>query len=484
LPKNRSQIFPAITKGLPVRAGSPRDFPWNFKDSSRKLKIIVLVLVSFLALPTISAVARVSLIRDAEIEHSIRAFAAPLFAAAGLDAEAVSVHIVNDRSLNAFVSGGQRIFVNTGLILAVDSASEILGVLAHESGHIIGGHLVRGREAMENATTQSIIAMILGMAAIVGSQGDVGSAVISGGQHVANRTLLRYSRIQESLADQAAIRIINKAGYSPAGMMSMLEKMRGQETLITSRQDPYVRSHPLTTERITTMRAATEKAGPGKDISHFETMLRRMKAKIYAYMEDPDRTFRRYPPEDRSFAGRYGRAIALHREARTDEALVLLDGLEAEQPRDPYIQELKGQFLFESGHAAKAVPVLIKAADLSPDDFLILMLLGQAEIASEDPGMTRNAINHLKAAARLEPRLPSIWRHLAIAYGRSGNLPRSSLASAEFSLLTGRPAEARHFATKAQAGLPAGSPDHLRAQDIQRSAGNAIKKQQRRAKKN
>ncbi|MBT3702275.1 MAG: M48 family metallopeptidase [Alphaproteobacteria bacterium] len=437
---------------------------------------MVLILVSVFALPTLSAVARVSLIRDAEIEHSIRAFATPLFAAAGLDAKAVSVHIVNDRTLNAFVAGGQRIFINTGLILAVDSASEILGVLAHESGHIIGGHLIRTREAMESANTQSIIAMILGMAAIVGSKGDVGSAVISGGGHVAQRSLLRYSRIQESIADQSAIRIMAKANYAPDGMLAMLQKLRGQETLITSRQDPYVRSHPLTSDRITTMREAVAKAGPGQDISHFETMLARMKAKIYAYMEDPVRTFRRYPESDRSVAGRYGRAIALHREARTDEALGVLTDLEKELPRDPYIQELKGQFLFENGKARQAVPVLIEAAKLSPDDFLILTLLGQAEIASEEPAMIHNAIAHLKAAARLEPRLASIWRHLAIAYGRSGEISRSSLASAEFSLLTGRPEEARHFAAKALAGLLRGSPDHLRAEDIQRSAIDMIKR--------
>jgi predicted Zn-dependent protease len=442
---------------------------------------MVLILVSVFALPTVSAVARVSLIRDAEIEHSIRAFAAPLFAAAGLDADAVSVHIVNDRTLNAFVSGGQKIFINTGLILAVDSASEILGVLAHESGHIIGGHLVRTREAMESANTQSIIAMILGMAAIVGSKGDVGSAVIAGGGHVAQRSLLKYSRIQESIADQSAIRIMAKANYAPDGMLAMLEKLRGQETLITSRQDPYVRSHPLTSDRITTMREAIAKARPGQDISHFETMLARMKAKIYAYMEDPERTFRRYPESDRSVAGRYGRAIALHREARTDEALVVLTGLEKEMPGDPYIQELKGQFLFESGKAREAVPVLIDAAKLSPDDFLILMLLGQAEIASEDTDMIHNAIAHLKAAARLEPRLASIWRHLAIAYGRDGKIPRSSLASAEFSLLTGRPADARHFADKALAGLVPGTPDHLRAEDIQHSARAMIKRRQKKS---
>jgi predicted Zn-dependent protease len=442
---------------------------------------MVWVLVLVIAVPKASSAARVSLIRDAEIEHSIRAFATPLFAAAGLDAKAVSVHIVNDRSLNAFVSGGQKIFVNTGLILAVDSAAELLGVLAHESGHITGGHLIRSREAMENANTQNIIALILGMAAIVGSQGDVGSAVISGGSHVANRAILQYSRTQESLADQAAIKYLTRAGYSPDGMLAMLEKMRGQETLMTSRQDPYVRSHPLTIERITTMRAAIENAPPGKDISDLEITLARIKAKIYAYLEDPERTFRRYPPTDKSVAGRYGRAIALHREARTGEALDILSTLGQEMPNDPYIQELIGQFLFESGKAEDAVPVLKKATGLAPADFLIMTLLGQAEIASENPAMVHDAIGHLKAAANLEPRLPSIWRHLAIAYGRDRQFPRSSLASAELSMLTGRPAEARHFATKAMAGLTRGSPDHLRALDIQQSADRVLRKIRKKA---
>ena len=444
------------------------------------LAIMVWCLVSLSGLSLGPAEARVGLIRDAEIEHSIRLFAAPLFAAADLDAEAVSVHLVNDVRLNAFVSGGQRIYLNTGLILAVDSAAEILGVLAHESGHIVGGHLSRTREAMESATTQNIIAMVLGVGAMVVSKGDVGAAIVSGGGHAANRSLLKYSRTQESLADQAAIRILERAGYAPDGMLATLEKLRGQETLITSRQDPYVRSHPLTTDRITTMRAAVERAKPGKDISHFEYLLSRMKAKIYGYMEEPGRTYRRYPETDKSVAGRYGRAIALHRDARTDEAVALLDGLIKEQPDDAWFHEQKGQFLYERGRTAEAIPMLLRAAELAPSEFLILTLLGQAMIASEKPEMIHDAIRHLRAAAHLEPRLPGIWRHLAIAYGRDGQLPRSFLASAEFSILTGRPEDARHFARKAVRGLPVGSPDHLRAQDIQHSATRVISKQRKK----
>jgi predicted Zn-dependent protease len=446
---------------------------------------LVIPLFSGLVLVSLpgSAEARVSIIRDAEIEHSIRAFAAPLFAAAGLDSEAVSVHLVNDRSLNAFVAGGQKIFLNTGLILAVDSASEILGVLAHESGHIVGGHLSRSREAMETASTQNIIAMVLGVVAIAASKGDAGSAIISGGGHVANRSLLKYSRTQESLADQAAIRILAKAGFSPVGMLATLEKLRGQETLITSRQDPYVRSHPLTTERITTMRAAIEMAAPGKDISGFETMLARMKAKIHAYMEDPERTYRRYPESDQSVAARYGRAIALHRDARSSEAIAILRTLEAELPADPWIQELIGQFLFESGRPGDAAAVLVKASSLAPEEFLILMLLGQSEIASEDPALVRKAIGHLKSAARLAPRLASVWRHLAIAYGRDGQLPQSFLASAEYSLLTNHLPDARHFSTKALAGLSPGTPDHLRALDIRNSAQHLANKKRNKANK-
>ena len=433
-------------------------------------------------MPTGSADARISIIRDAEIEHSIRAFATPLFTAAGLDAEAVSVHLVNDQRLNAFVAGGQKIFLNTGLILKVDSAAEILGVLAHESGHITGGHLSRTRDAMESASTQNIIAMVLGVVAIAGSKGDAGSAILSGGQHVANRSFLKYSRTQESLADQAALRIMEKTGYSPAGLLATLEKLRGQENLVVSRQDPYVRSHPLTSERIATMRNAADKAPPGKDITGFENMLARMKAKIHAYTEDPERTYRRYPETDISVAGRYGRAIALHRDARTTESIAILDALALELPEDPWIQELKGQFLFEAGEPVKAAAVLTGASKLAPEEFLILKLLGQAEIASENPALVHSAIGHLKIAARLEPRLPSIWRHLAIAYGRDAQMPQSSLASAEYSLLTNRLSDARNFANRALTGLAAGSPDHIRAQDILQSTDNITKKRQQQKK--
>jgi len=420
--------------------------------------------------------AQIPLIRDAEIEHSIRRYAAPLFAAAGMSMADVRVHIVASSELNAFVTRGRNIYFNTGLLLAVESSGEILGVLAHETGHILGGHLSGRREAIESASAQAAIAMLLGVAAMASGQGDAGAAITLGGQHLAQQNLLKYSRAQEAIADQTALTLLRDAGYSPAGLLAMMERLRGQEALVTARQDAYVRSHPLPRDRIGALRSVVAKAPPGRSLAAFDAALARVQAKIYAFTEKPGRTLRRYPESDTSVAGRYARAIAYHRDADHKTANTTIETLLAEFPNDPYFHELKGQFLFEQGRAADAVPVLQRAADLVPNQSLLLLSLGQAEVASEDATLNHRAIGHLRRAVEQAPRLAAAWRQLAIATGRDGQLSASALASAEYALLLRRVRDARMFATRAARQLPAGSPGEIRARDILAALDRLAKK--------
>jgi len=410
--------------------------------------------------------AQIALIRDAEIEHSIRMYAAPLFAAADMSMEGVRVHIVANRELNAFVTGGENIFINTGLIQAAESSGEILGVLAHETGHIVGGHLNRTREAMKGASIQAMVAMVLGIAAMAAGEGDQGAAIAVGGQYAAQQSLLKYSRTQESIADQTAITLLADAGYSPAGLLKLLERMRGQEALVTARQDAYVRSHPLARNRIATLRAAVSTASAGRDLSVFDTALARIQAKIFAFSENPGRTFRKYPPEDKSVAAIYARAVAWHRDNDGPAALENIDALLSSYPDDPYFHELKGQILFEQGKAAAAIPSLLRALQLLPHHPLLLLALGQAEVATGDAKLNHQAIEHLQVSVLNEPRLASAWRQLAIARGRDGQLAASALASAEYSLLVRRSRDARMFARRAKDKLPTGTPGAMRARDI------------------
>ena len=412
------------------------------------------------------------MIRDAEIETTIRLYSAPVFEAAGLDPSAVSVHLVNNNDLNAFVAGGQRIFVFTGLLLRVETPNQLIGVLAHETGHISGGHLARTQDALRNATTASIITFILGAAAIAAGGGQAGGAIIASGAAVGQRQFLSYSRTQEGAADQAAMTFLDATGQSGRGLAEFLDILGDQEALLRSRQDPYARSHPISRERIAALsdRIRNSPFRDQPDTPENIIRLKRMQAKLYGFLKSKSRTFREYPLSDQSVPARYARAIAYYRVPDLDNALPEIDRLIAEAPDDPYFHELKGQMLYENGRIEESVPPNETAVRLRPDSPLLRFGLARALIATEDPAQNRAAIGHLEEVVRLDNEMPSAWAQLAIAYGRDGQLGLSALASAEQFFLTGNKKDARQQAVRAQKRLPEGSPGWLRAVDIENAA--------------
>ena len=425
-----------------------------------------------LAVPATTAEARrIALIRDAELEHTIGNFAAPLFTAAGLDASAVRVLIVKDRALNAFVAGGQKIFVNTGLLLATKSPQQLIGVLAHETGHISGGHLARTQDALKNASVPAIIGMVLGAAAMVsGAPGgaQAAPAILLGGQHAAGRTFLKYSRNQESAADQAAVTLLTKIGQSPQGLLDFLGILGEQDLLSRQSQDPYAQSHPLNRQRTDLLRRRVEasKFRDRKPTAGQTEIFQRLQAKLRGFLERPEQVFKRYPAADRSLPAHYARAAAHHNESQLDKALAEVDVLLAERPDDAFFQELKGQILYEHGRVAESLAPYEAAVRLQPQLALLRVGLAQSQIASQDASLVKAAINHLETAARQDSNLVGIWRQLAVAYGRDGHFGLSALASAEFAFRLGRASEAVYQAQRAIKKLPRGSPGWIRAQDI------------------
>ena len=436
-----------------------------------------------LLLATIGAPAagqRISLIRDAEIENTIRAFAAPLFTAAGLDPRAVNIHLINDKKLNAFVAGGLNLFLNTGLLVAAENPGQVIGVIAHETGHIAGGHLARTDEALRGANTAAIIAYVLGVAVAAAGSPEAGTAIMLGGETIATRSFLKYSRSQEMAADQFAASVLDETGQSARGLFEFFHVLEGQEALLPELQDPYLRTHPITRERIAFVRrhledsAFTEASPP----PGFDAMFRRMKAKLIGFLEAPDTTFNVYPDDDRSLEARYARAIAHHRRADIDEALGEIDSLLAEFPDDPYFHELKGQILFESGRVADAIAPYQQAYELLPETALIRVFLAQAIIESGNRGAFDEARQHLEAVVSRENDNLRAWRLLGVVYGRTGRRGKSALASAEFAYHAGNFADALMFAKRAINYLPDGSPGRLRAEDIEFSAENTLKQRQ------
>jgi predicted Zn-dependent protease len=412
--------------------------------------------------PAGAAAQKVTFIRDAEIEGTIETFSKPLFLAAGLEPSAVEIYIVNDRLLNAFVAGGQNLFLHTGLLASVEDPGQLIGVIAHETGHLAGGHLARTSEMMRDTAKRSVISALLGTAAAIGT----------GRSDVGIRSALQYSRTQESAADQAALRLLDATGQSAGGMLDFLEILSGQELLSLRSQDVYVRTHPLTERRMDIVREHVRRS-PHTDKPPkigFVALHGRMRAKLRAFMNPPSQTLREYAASDASIPARYARAIAHFRKPDLDRALALVDGLIAESPADPFFHELKGQILFENGRVTEALEPYQTAVGLLPGSNLLRLGLARAQLESASPEMLKPAIGNLRAALSENPDNPFMWRQLAIAYGRDGQAAMSYLALAEEALLKGKARVALYQAERAKKELATGSAAWLQAEDIARVA--------------
>lgn len=420
-----------------------------------------------------------SLIRDAEIEATIRDFSTPLFQAAGLVPEAIDIYIIKDDSLNAFVAGGQNLFIHTGLLMRTKDPLELIGVIAHETGHISGGHLARTSDAISSASTAALVATILGLgAALAAGNAGAGAAIALGGSSVAERSFLEYSRTQESSADQAGLTFLEQTGQSAKGLTEFLRVLSGQELLSPSRRDPYLNTHPLTRDRIATVEAHVERS-QFRDTPATKDQLdrhARMVAKLFAFIKPPAQTFRKYPETDNSLPARYARAIAYYEIPDLPKALELVRALNKDYPDDPFFHELEGQILFENGRPVEALPSYETAHRLAPHSGQIEVLLARNLLAMNDPASDEKALAHMESAIRTEDDWSSAWRELAIAYGRVGRLGDSALALAEEAIRERRWRDAEGQAKRAQAQLPKGSAATLRALDIEELAKREYEK--------
>jgi predicted Zn-dependent protease len=410
-----------------------------------------------------------TLIRDAEIEADLRRISDPIFVAAGLDPHSVRIFVVNDPSLNAFVAGGQNLFIHTGLIRRAETPEQLAGVIAHETGHISGGHLSRLRDAVGQANTEAIIGALLGAAAIVAGAPQVGTAVMAGGATVAERNLLRFSRGQEQAADQAAIRYLEAESLPPTGLYEFFKILETQNLRINAEGPEYLRTHPLTRDRIVFLGGEVERSPyQGRSFPpEVQDAHARMVAKLDGFLGDPmDVLQRRAGP---SFEDRYARAVAHFRRGDTDRALELVEGLKAERPGDPHLFELEGQILFESGRIAEAVPAYREALAGVPGEPLVRFGLARALLEQGDPASGEEAVAHFREVVRQEPDNAYAWRFLGIAEGRLGHDARASLALAEYAVLTRRPEDAQLHLRRARQLVQPGDPEWLHLQDLEQA---------------
>lgn len=450
-------------------------------------QLVCAVLAVMLLIQPAMAQRSISIIRDAETERMIRAYSNPIFQAAGLQPESVRIYLINDPTPNAFATVGRRMGLHTGLILTADTPNQIIGVIAHETGHIAGGHVARIDAAIASTTAPVLVTMALGVLAAVAGAPDAGIALLLGGQQIAQRQLLSYSRVQESSADQAAVTYLDSIGVSSVGVVEFFGKFRDQELLIPGRRDPYARTHPLSSDRIAALRGRLSESPYTniKDTPEAVAELSLVKAKLYGFIDEPVVTFRRYPPNDTSKEAHYARTVAHFQQGSVDLAVKEIEPLLLAQPDNPYFHELHGQVLFESGRAADAIGPYREALALLPDEGLFHMMLGQALLSSDigasegvgDPEITAEALKHLKRAAFGDGENSFVWHQLAIAYARLGNRVMADLSTAERFYVGGNAIRAVEFAARARAKLPPGSPEWNRANDILQASEDTARRQ-------
>ena len=415
------------------------------------------------------------IIRDTEIEQLLRDYTAPLLKVAGLAPQNIQVVIIDQKTFNAFVMDGRRIFVNAGALFESTTPNQIIGVLAHESGHIAGGHLSKMRQEIANASTQMILATILGVGAMVAASaggvqgaGNIGMAALSAPQEIIKRSLLSYVRAQEEQADKAAVKFLTATGQSPKGMYETFRRFADQTMFSARYADPYAQTHPMPADRVRALEELTKNSPYWDKTDPAELQARHdmMRAKLAGFLEQSDTVARRYPLSDTSLPARYARAISTYRYSDVRAAVAQIDGLIKTQPNNPYFHELKGQALMESGKGAEAIAPLRHAVTLAPNARLIRAMLAQALVSTNNVAHADEAIAILRDVLVHEKDLVNGYRHLATAYGRKGDLAQADLASAQASFATGDFKTARELAARAKTRLPTGSPGWVKADDI------------------
>jgi predicted Zn-dependent protease len=450
--------------------------------------MLLAALLMFVAAQLLAPAARAqSILRDAETEALFRDMGKPLFEAAGLDPRAVTIHLVGSPEINAGAGLGQHIFFYTGLLVAADDVLEVQGVYAHEVGHVAAGHAVRSNEGAGPATNISLLSLLVGAALLAAGAGDAGMAAMMAGQQAAQGKYLAFSREQESRTDQAGAQYLEKAGVDGTGMISFFKELQGQEYRLAIPQDnAYNRTHPLSGERISALEYVLGKSPHWRKGADpvLQARYQRVRAKLIGYVSEPRDTLKAYPPSNRTAPARVARAYAFHKLAEPEKAIAEVDALLATSPRDPYLLEMKGQILLESGRVDEALPPLRLAVASANGEPLIAGMLGHALVQSAERSNNSatfaEAEKVLRSALARDDDNPFAWLQLETVYERRGDKPRLALATAErLTLSGGSPLAALNAATAASQGLEQGTPEWIRAQDIMLLSKNRAEDEKR-----
>jgi predicted Zn-dependent protease len=423
---------------------------------------------SFWAVMGPAAAQGITLLQDTETERLLRSYEEPILKVAGIDPAAVKMYIVNDTSLNAFVAEGQNIFCNAGLFIQLKNPNELIGVLAHETGHMAGGHLIRGTDAIAKAEIPMLLSMALGIAAMAAGAGEAGMILMGVGQSAAAAQFMQFSRTQEATADQMAQRYLRATHQSGLGMVNVFERMANEAAMLVRNPEAFASDHPADRDRVTLMQEQAD-ASPYRDVPDSPQAIHAyemVKAKVIGYLLPVKDVLYRYPLTDNSAQARYARAMVYMRQPNLKLALAEITSLIKEEPNNPYFYEVLGQIYVSMSQPAKGIEPYQKSVNLLPDAPELRVSLAAAQVATGRKDIEKAAIDNLRIALQQDSDNPFGWYQMAQAYSDLGNEPLANLATAERYYTVGALPQSALFALRARQKLTKGSPDWERANDI------------------
>lgn len=458
-----------ILRQVPSQTGGMHRPDPRRSSLQRAVAVLTMAVVAVTAAVPSSHAQNIPLIRDTEIEALLNDYAKPIFRAAGLGDNRIAMQIVRSDVFNAFVFDGRSVFIHTGVLTQSPTPNQVIGVIAHETGHIEGAHPADLRTSMQRDATLILLLRIIGIgAAIAGG----GAGAVVAGDELVMRNWLAKRRAQEGSADLAGLKYLNRTRQSGRGMLETFERFREQEFAPDAYKDPFVRSHPLASDRLAQLRQQATRSPYFNIKDPPELQLRHdlMRAKLSGYLEPPGTVFNRFPERDTSQPARYARAIAKFFRGGAggvESAVADVDSLIRERPTYPYFHELKGDLLMRAGRANEAIPSLRQALKLTSGASLVSVQLAMALVATQNPAVMNEAETLLRRSLSGDDNARAHRALADIAY-RRGKQAEANASIAQAQMLEGNPKQAQIFAKRAQVGLPKGSPLWIKMDDIVR----------------
>jgi len=424
----------------------------------------------------------INILRDTETEEMLKSYETPLAKAAGLD-PVPRVWLVGDPEVNAFASfgdGGENIFIMSGIVLFTKTPNELIGVMAHETGHIRAGHLIRGEVGMQKAMIPMLLSMVAGVAAMIAGAGEAGMVLMGMGQAVAEGQMNAFTRVQESTADQIALKLLLATHQSPMGLYHTFERFADEEAQSAYKIDPYAVNHPVGQTRLADIQSGVD-SSPYRDVKDSPAVthtFEMVQAKLAGYTLPIQEALNRYPASDNSEPARYAHTMIYLRQPQLQKALDAAGSLIKDEPNNPYFYEVLGQIYLSMAKPMQAIPAYQKAVNFKPMAPQLRLALATAQLATENPAFAQSALANLKVASMVENDDVFTWYETAQAYSNLKNQPMADLATAEAYYNGGDMKKAYIFASRAQHALTQGSADWEQANDIMGAAQSQVRQQQ------